>query len=785
MGKINIIFLSICILCTTAKAQTLTELFTDVDTLFMAGAAPGSLNVIDASVTPVISSSPCNTPTQHFSVATEYENGRVLAIAHEGLLANTTINSNDNLKFLTNTIDWLNPGNKRVSLKQGWINNGNSSSLQSALIADDYTFSILGGGISNATLADTDILILGNDWNGTEAYTASELSALEAFVADGGGVLIAGLGWSWPQGLDAYPMNTIANLFGFEFTTDVIYDPDVNVNGAPKFYNFYPDNIDTTQTPYCPSPFLGTNFSRGENLRIFRLAVSTMGEFTQQSGGVAETEALIEEWLAEINDIYGREYCVRFELIPNNNQLIFPDAVTDPWGTLPPGSGGCTNANIILSQQAAVIDNIIGTANYDISHVIAGSPFGGGCAGGLKSALSGGLNIPVTQHEMGHQFSQSHTINHSNNINYEPENGAWTIQGGNSQSRAHAVSFHQLANFLANSIPSFGTKVPTGNNVPIADAGADYTIPISTPFTLTGMANNTESIDSISYVWDNMSRGIPQTLPVSDDSQGAIFMRLLPETNPRRTFPQMSDVIANNNSNAQEQLPTQSRIMDIRLTINDHHRMIYNGQMINASGTHSDDMRITVAEAGPFVVTSQNTADITYSGGSEQTITWDVNGTDSPPINTENVMISLSLDGGYTYPTVLLANTPNTGSALVTIPNITTSMARINVAAVDNIYFDINSEDFEIEAIPSYTKFELRDINVKIVPNPTNGIFQLELPTDINFNVSIYDSKGAFILEQSNKYYFNLSSIPEGQYFVEITDLDSNRKVTKKLIYEK
>jgi hypothetical protein len=785
MRKIHFIFFFLSILCTTAKAQGLNDLFTDVDTIFMPGASPGGLAIVDTSVTPVISSSPCNTPTLHFSVAAEYKNGRVLAIAHEALLSNNSITWNDNLRFLTNAMNWLNPGDKRVSLKQGWINNGNSSTLQGALASEGYTFSLLTGDITGASLVNTDILILGNDWNGTEAYSASELSEVEAFVADGGSVLIAGLGWSWPQGLDTYPMNAVAKLFGFEFTRDVIYDPDVNVNGAPKFYNFYPDNIDTGRTPYCPSPFLGRNFSRGENLRILRLAVSTMGEFTRQSGGVQATEALIEEWMEEINDIYGREYCVRFELIPNNDQLIFPDPGTDPWGTLPPGSGGCNNANIILSRQAAVIDSIIGSPNYDISHVIAGSPFGGGCAGGLKSGLSGGLNIPVTRHEIGHQFSQSHTINHGNNTNYEPENGAWTIQGGNSRSRAHAVSFHQLANFLANVIPDRGTKVSTGNTVPMADAGPDFTIPVSTPFTLTATVTNTEQSDSITYVWDNMSRGIPQSIPVSDDSQGAIFMRLLPDTNSTRTFPRMSDVIANNNSNGQEQLPTQARIMDMRLTVNDNHRMLYNGQMIYASGTHSDDMRITVADAGPFTVTSQNTSDIVYRGGSEQLVTWDVNGTDAPPVNTEYVRISLSLDGGYTYPVELLEKAPNIGSALVIIPNIATSSARIKVSAVDNIYFDINTEDFEIEEIPSSTRSEFNDVNVKIYPNPTNGIFRLELPAGLHFKAYLYDQSGQVLLEQSSNHYFDLANIPGGQYFLEIIDLGSNRKVVKKLIYAK
>jgi hypothetical protein len=783
MRKISLLLILFSILSLHSNAQNLASIFTNVDTLFMSGAAPGHLSALNSNVTAIVSSSPCVTPQLNYSVATQYQNGRVIAIAHEGLLSNGNVNSYDNLTFLKNAMAWLNTGNKRVTLKQGWINNNNISTLKNALIADNYTFGTLNGNITSTSLANTDVLILGNDWNGTQPYLASELAALDNFVANGGSIFIAGLGWSWPQALNLYPMNAVANLFGIQFTTDVINDPVANVNGAPKFYNFYPDNLNTSVTPYCPSPFVGINFQRGDNLRVLRLAVSTMGEFTQQSGGITATALLIDQWLEDINDMYGREYCVRFELIPNNNQLIFLDPATDPWGTLPAGSGGCTNANIILSQQATVIDNIIGAANYDISHVIAGNPFGGGCAGGFKSGLSGGLDIPVTRHEIGHQFSQSHTINHPNNNNYEPENGGWTVQGGNNYGHAHGVSFHQLANFLANTVPNTGSKIPTGNTIPTVSAGADYAIPISTPFTLTGLASDLNAGDSLTYVWDNMNLGIPQSIPVGDDSQGAIFMRLSPDTSASRTFPKMSDVLANNNSNSQEQLPTQPRIMDIRLTVNDHHKILYNGNWITASGINSDDMQITVAAAGPFEVTSQDTPGIIYNGGSSQMVTWHVNGTDTFPINTQNVSISLSTDGGYTYST-LVQSTPNIGSAMVTLPNISTNSARIKVAAVNNIYFDVNTQNFEI-TMTSSDKFQAFQRAVRLLPNPAKDYFELQVPSDLNYQVKVFDAKGALLVDKINTSYFDVSNFSEGLYLVEITDIVANISITKKLVVVK
>ena len=58
----------------------------------------------------------------------------------------------------------------------------------------------------------------------------------------------------------------------------------------------------------------------------------------------------------------------------------------------------------------------------------------------------------------------------------------------------------------------------------------------------------------------------------------------------------------------------------------------------------------------------------------------------------------MSTDGGQTFPTVLIASTPNDGSQALTIPNTATSTARIKVEAVGNIFFDISNTNFTITA---------------------------------------------------------------------------------------
>lgn len=780
--------LFLILICTSLysglSAQNLSSLFVGVDTVYSAG-APGNLTALSGQATPIISSSACNSTILHFAMSSEYQNGRVLAMGHESFLSDNSIPYFDNETFVLNALSWLKTGaNLQVTLKNGWLNTGNTSSLQTALSNNGYGFNGLSSSINSAALANTDILILGNDWNGQQPYSPAELSAIESFVAGGGGLIIVGLGWSWPASLSDYPMNAVANSFNIAYQTSVISDPLNQFNGSPQFYTFYPDNLNTASAPYCPSPYLNINIPRGDSLRVLRLAVSTNGEFTQQHGGIAATSALINQWLETINATYGREYCVRFELIPNNDILLFPNPSTDPWQTLPAGSGGCNNASLILNDQGAVIDNLIGANNYDISHVVVGAPFGGGCAGSLNSGMSGGLNIPVTRHEMGHQFSQAHTINRGDNQNYEPENGGWSIQGGNAQGHAHAVSYHQLAAFLQNNIPQVGTKVPTGNSLPSVDAGADYRIPISTPFTLRGTGSDSDAGDTLTYIWDNMSPGIAQSIPVADDSQGALFMRLLPSTSPSRTFPKMEDVIANNNSNAQEQLPTQARYMDFRLTVNDNHWMLYNGALINASGINSDDISVQVANAGPFVVTSQNSSGISYPGGSSQVVTWNVNGTNLPPIHTQEVSIHLSTDGGYTYPYLLSAASPNNGSATVSLPNISTDSARIKVAAKDNIYFDLNSHNFSLQAGTSTAETSPMLQHTRIYPNPASSYVHIEVGLQISghYEVALFNARGQCLKKESNVTRWSISGWPEGSYNLVISDLETGERHHHKLV---
>ena len=467
-----------------------------------------------------------------------------------------------------------------------------------------------------------------------------------------------------------------------------------------------------------PSTYIGTNFSRGNELLVLRLAVSCTGEFTQSVPGANDTEKVNEvlkqmkTWLQDINTTFGREYSVRFELIPDQllRSIIFTNAATDPWPNM---TGANIESGDILNIQAHVIDDILGAENYDFSHVMLGNS-NGGVAGAFKSGYSGFFDLGVTRHEMLHQFQVAHTINWPGNTNYEPENAGRSIMGGNTHPYTHAASFHQLVLHLRNYEANTGQKFATGNHIPTVNAGDDRAIPVGTPFTLSGVADDPDAGDQLTYVWDQLDMGKPKSLPNANDLEGAIFSRLLPTGNPSRTFPNMDSIVANRFSTTIEQLPTQPRDLNFRLTVNDNHQFNYKGAMVNAGGVNSDDIKITVVDnGGPFQVTSQHKA-VTYTGGSQQTINWKVNGTNEAPINTQEVKISLSTDGGLSFPIVLADGATNNGKAEVTMPNINTNLARIKIEAIGNYFFAVNSQNFTLQQNPEIPGIHIVGANTNL-----------------------------------------------------------------------
>jgi (2Fe-2S) ferredoxin len=230
--------------------------------------------------------------------------------------------------------------------------------------------------------------------------------------------------------------------------------------------------------------------------------------------------------------------------------------------------------------------------------------------------------------------------------------------------------------------------------------GPSFNVPMQTPFALTASATDANG-DAITYDWQEYDLGASTTAVPNTDASGAmpIFRPYLPTTNGTRSFPSMQYIL--NNANVPpstygtnlltgELLPAIARTMNFQVVARDNRP--------NAGGVSTATATVVVdAASGPFNITAPNTA-ATWAANSTQTVTWNVANTAAAPVNAANVKISLSTDGGLTFPTTLAASTPNDGSQTVTVPNIQTTQARIKIEAVGNIFFDISDANFAITA---------------------------------------------------------------------------------------
>jgi hypothetical protein len=266
-----------------------------------------------------------------------------------------------------------------------------------------------------------------------------------------------------------------------------------------------------------------------------------------------------------------------------------------------------------------------------------------------------------------------------------------------------------------------GSRTVSTNTAPVVRAPANKTIPMRTPFTLTGSGRDADG-HRLTYLWEQMDIGGRNgTALLSNTKRNGPLFRVfgraakglnIARTSPSRTFPDLAQILRGNTNAKTGTCPRPSRKVSPRIrdcfseflpikgyvgtagskTPAMHFRLTARDGFARGGGVGRAQVTLRIRQnAGPFLVTSFARGG-KVRPGSKQVVEWEVNGT--RPL-ARNVRILLSTDGGRTWRT-MRKSTANDGAAVVRFARKKTSNARIMIAANGNYFFDVNDNPFRI-----------------------------------------------------------------------------------------
>ncbi len=554
-------------------------------------------------------------------------------------------------------------------------------------------------------------------------------------------LLVGNLAREFPNFVTATGLDQYGNRLKLDITDAGIHAMIIQVHGPSIFINpfnkdqnlytvFYKSAYPAPELPFhCgvenhPSddPIHEHDRAGDCQFRQYRLALACTGEYAQFHGGTTSgAMAAMTTSINRCNGVYESEMGVTLVFVSNNSDLIYLNGSTDPFSN--------NNASNMLSENQTNTDNVIGSANYDIGHVF--STGGGGvaylnspCNSNIKAGgVTGSSNpqgdpfdIDYVAHEMGHQFGARHTQNNNCNRSirsYEPGSGS-TIMSyagicspnvqNNADAYYHAASIIEIGQFTTNNGNACATIINSTNTKPVALAGSNRNIPISTPFQLSGSGTDADN-DSLSYNWEQYNNDISVQPPEATSTSGPNFRSRFAKPNGMRDLPEAGI------ANTWEVLPSVQRTMFFKLTVRDI------GQIYGC--TDDDNMNVTFnSNSGPFVVIYPNGGE-SFTSNSASTVTWDVANTTASPVSCSQVDIKLSTNGGQTYDYTIATGVTNNGSANITWPAVNSPNCLLRVYGSNNIFFDVSDGAFEI-IDPSVT-YSCTDLNSTDVPISITG----------------------------------------------------------------
>ena len=481
-----------------------------------------------------------------------------------------------------------------------------------------------------------------------------------------------------------------------------------------------------------PSPFNGlrTNQTMGAKKHVYDVAIICTGEFYLNNGNTdSAVRIVIVNTLNAISAIFSFEMSIR---LSTTGTLIYMynDPSTDPF--IPDQAGGTNRPD---QAGAAVAARFTPNSRYDIGHVFHqhkdGDGWGNGGIAQLESVCSNSGTFPakgrgwsgaytnvgngwinLATHEFGHQFGANHTFNGiggsctdaiAEHNSYEIGSGT-TIMSYNgicdpdqnipssdaADNYFHIKSLEEMYDFVYNrSGGPCGNPSNSTNALPSVvanDCGAVYRIPKNTPFYLEAKGSFTDS-DSHTYCWEEIDEDGPNSTSTqgwigavaASSTKAPLFRSYPPSTVPYRYFPTLTD-LAKNIVNPFDVLPNTARELNFNVSMRDN--------VSSGGAVANDDIKITVENSGPFVVTRPIGGETLVAGMSEN-FTWNTNGSNGL---CSKIRIKLSMDEGKSYSLVLAENVDYaSGSYNLTLPATisASNTARIMLECMDYSCFKI------------------------------------------------------------------------------------------------